>query len=77
MNQFYRHNSLFPHALVSLCLFFGNNDCGPQWAFERKLPSKITWWDADWGTDIESVGACPTEIWSTEKQIDAASEEEM
>ena len=35
MNQFYRCDDLFPQDLVSQCLFFGDNGCGPQWGFKR------------------------------------------
>jgi hypothetical protein len=41
MNQFYRGDDLFPQELISKCLFFGDNGCGPQWGFKRDLPGKV------------------------------------
>lgn len=69
MNRFYRDDPLFPQALVSQCLFFGDNGCGPQWAFKRDLPGKVIRWDAEWGEDIEVVGESPLDVWRAEKQM--------
>jgi hypothetical protein len=67
-NQFYRGDDLFPQELVSLCLFFGDNGCGPQWGFKRDLPGKVIRWDAGWGAGFEVVGDSPLEVWRAEKQ---------
>ncbi len=69
MNQFYRGDDLFPQGLVSQCLFFGDNGCGPQWGLKHDLPGKVIQWDAEWGADFEVVGDCPLEIWRAEKQL--------
>jgi hypothetical protein len=68
MNRFYRGDDLFPQQLVSQCLFFGDNGCGPQWGFKRDLPGKVMRWDAEWGTDFEVAGESPIEVWRAEKQ---------
>jgi hypothetical protein len=76
LNQFYRGDNLFPRALVSQCLFFGDDGCGPQWGLRRDLPGKIIRWDAEWGEDFEVVGATPLEVWRTTKQwYDSLSEQ--
>jgi hypothetical protein len=69
MNQFYRGNDLFPQELVSQCLFFGDNGCGPQWGFKRELPGKVIQWDAEWGADFKVVGDSPLDAWRAEKQM--------
>lgn len=76
MNQFYRGGDLFPHNLVSQCLFFGDNGCGPLWGFHRGRPGKVVQWDAAWGEDFEVVGDGPLEVWRTEKATyDSLSED--
>jgi hypothetical protein len=69
LNQFYRDDELFPQELVSRCLFFGDNGCGPQWGFKRDQPGKVIQWDAEWGADFEVVGDSPLEVWRAEKQF--------
>jgi SMI1 / KNR4 family (SUKH-1) len=69
MNQFYRGDELFPQGLVTKCLFFGDNGCGPQWGFKRDLPGKVIRWDASWGTDFEIVADTPLEAWRAEKRL--------
>lgn len=68
MNQFYRGDELFPQELVSQCLFFGDNGCGPQWGFKRDLAGKVVQWDAEWGADFEVVGDTPLDVWRAEMQ---------
>ncbi len=68
MNQFYRGDDLFPQELVSRCVFFGDNGCGPQWGFKRDLPGKVIQWDAEWGEDFAVVGDSPLDVWRAEKQ---------
>jgi hypothetical protein len=77
MNQFYRGDDLFPPDLVSQCLFFGDNGCGPPWGFKRDLPGKVIQWDAEWGADFEVVGDSPLDVWRTEKQSYDSPEKEM
>ncbi|WP_082839543.1 SMI1/KNR4 family protein [Gemmata sp. SH-PL17] len=75
MNQFYRGDPLFPQELVTQCLFFGDNGCGPQWGFKRDLPGRIIRWSAAWGTEFEVVGTSPFDAWRAEKEVyDALSE---
>jgi cell wall assembly regulator SMI1 len=69
MNQFYRGDDLFPQELVSKCLFFGDNGCGPQWGIKQDLPGKIIQWDAEWGPDFEVVGDSLLQVWGAEKQL--------
>jgi SMI1 / KNR4 family (SUKH-1) len=68
MNRFFRDDDLFPQELVSRCLFFGDNGCGPQWGIKRDLPGKVMQWDAEWGEGFEIVGDSPLEVWRAEKQ---------
>ena len=76
MNKFYRGDDLFPQALVSQCVFFGDSGCGPQWGFKRDLPDKVIQWDAEWGADFEVVGDSPLDVWRAEKQsYDSLGEE--
>jgi hypothetical protein len=53
MNLFYRGDDLFPQGLVSQCIFFGDNGCGPQWGMKRDVPGKVILWDAAWGDEYE------------------------
>src|SRR4051812_13986193 len=76
MNQFFRGDDLFPQELISQCLFFGDNGCGPQWGIKRDLPGRVIQWDAEWGTDIKVVGDSPLDVWRAEKQMyDSLGEE--
>ncbi len=76
MNWLFRSNDVFHQELVSQCLFFGDNGCGPQWGIKRDLPGKVIQWDAEWGTDFEVVGDSPIDVWKSEKLLyDAADEE--
>lgn len=69
MNQFYRGDTLFPQELVTRCLFFGDNGCGPQWGFHRDLPGQIIRWSAAWGAEYEIAGTSLVAVWSAEKQV--------
>ena len=69
MNQFYRGDDIFPIELISQCLFFGDNGCGPQWGFKRDLPGKVIQWDAEWGADFEVAGDSPLDVWRAEKEL--------
>ncbi len=68
MNQFYRDDELFSQELVSRCVFFGDNGCGPQWGYKSDLPGKVIQWDAGWGSDFKVVGDSPLDVWRSEKQ---------
>jgi hypothetical protein len=67
-NRFYRSGDPFPQELVSLCLFFGDNGCGPLWGIKRDLPGEVIQWDAEWGADFEVVGDSPLDVWRGVKQ---------
>jgi hypothetical protein len=69
MNQFLRGDDLFPQHLISQCLFFGDNGCGPYWGTKRDLIGKVIQWDAEWGDDFEVVGDTLLEVWLREKQM--------
>jgi hypothetical protein len=69
MNLFFRGDDLFPQGLVSQCLFFGDNGCGPQWGIKRDLPGKVILWDAAWGDKYEVTGEDPLEVWTAEKRM--------
>src|SRR5262245_12006473 len=76
LNRFFRGDALFPQELVSRCVFFGDNGCGPLWGFKRELPGKVIQWDAEWGEDFEVVGDSPLDVWRAEKQAyDSLGEE--
>ena len=75
-NRFLRSNDLFPQKLVSQCLLFGDNGCGPQWGIKRDRPGKVIQWDAEWGTDFEVVGDSPIDVWKSEKPLYDATDEE-
>ncbi len=77
MNQFYRGDDLFPQTLVSQCLFFGDNGCGPQWGFKRDMLGAIIKWDAGWGADFEIAGESPFDVWRAEKQFYDSLDEKM
>jgi hypothetical protein len=66
-NQFYRDEDLFPRELVSRCLFFGEDGCGPVWGFHANQPGKVIRWDPEWGDDFEVVGDTPLDVWRTAK----------
>jgi hypothetical protein len=68
-NQFYRGDDLFPRDLVTRCVFFGDNGCGPQWGIHRDLPGKVVQWDAEWGEDFEVAGDGLLEVWAAEKRL--------
>ena len=67
-NLFYRGDDIFPRELVSNCVFYGDSGCGPAWGLKRDLPGKVILWDAEWGTDFETVGDTPFDVWQAEKQ---------
>ena len=75
-NQFFRSGEPFPRGLVSRCLFFGEDGCGPQWGFHADRPGRVIRWDAEWGDDFEEVGASPLEVWRTAVQWYASLDEE-
>lgn len=68
-NRFLRDDELFPHELVTQCLFFGDNGCGPLWGFKQDLPGKVIQWDVRWGLDFEIAGDCPLDVWRAEKHM--------
>jgi cell wall assembly regulator SMI1 len=77
MNRFYRRDPLFPQGLVSQCVFFGDDGCGPQWGLMRDLPGNVIRWDAEWGSDFEVAGASPLDAWRAAKEsYDSLSEAE-
>ena len=69
MNLLFRGDDLFPQGLVTQCLFFGDNGCGPQWGIKRELPGKVVLWDAEWGNQYEIAGEDPLEVWTAEKRM--------
>ena len=69
LNLFFRGDDLFPHELVSVCLFFGDNGIGPQWGLHQDRPGQVIRWDARWGTEVEVAGATPLEVWLTERRL--------
>ena len=69
MNSFFRGDVLFPQQLVSQCLFYGDNGCGPQWGLKRDLPGQVIQWDARWGEDFAVVGDSPLAVWLAEKRM--------
>lgn len=67
MNLFYRNDSVFPHELTSMCLFFGDAGGGSQWGVKADLPGKIIVWDAEWD-DFEVAGTDILQVWLEEKR---------
>lgn len=64
MNLFLRGNDeVFPHDLVSRCLFFGDNGLGPHWGVHRDYPGQVIQWDASWGPRFGIAGANPLDAW--------------
>ena len=69
MNQFYRDDDLFPQDLISRCVFFGDNGCGPQWGIVRDRPDAVIEWDAGWGAEFRAAGATPLDAWRAAKRM--------
>jgi hypothetical protein len=68
MNRFLRDDDIFPKALTSKCLFYGDAGVGSQWGVKADLAGKIVLWDAEWGEDFEIVGTDILEVWLEEKR---------
>lgn len=68
-NRLYRSDDVFPRAITSTCLFFGDNGCRRLWAFKRDLPNRIVQWNLSWPDEVEDVGENPLAVWAAEKRI--------
>ncbi|MBA4190392.1 MAG: hypothetical protein C0467_20585 [Planctomycetaceae bacterium] len=68
-NQLYRGDGVFPQAITSGCLFFGDNGCRQLWAFKRDAPGRVVRWNLSWPDAVEDAGDSPLAAWAAEKQI--------
>lgn len=76
-NRLYRNDDVFPRAVTSTCLFFGDNGCRRLWAFKRDMPGRIIQWNLSWPDEVDDLGDNILAVWTAEKQrFDALAAEE-
>lgn len=68
-NRHYRDNDVFPQAITSACLFFGDNGCRQLWGFMDDVPRRVVRWSLSWPDAVEDAGDSPLAAWADEKRI--------